>query len=95
MFAEHPLVGLPLTLFLRRAARAIPATIDAALAIVALVCATTVTLSLVPAVTLLRGRRMLALVKGYMALLLLAAVVVIASGHRLAFWDCGSLSVVG
>jgi hypothetical protein len=94
MFAEHPLVGLPLALFLRRAARTIPATIDATLAVVALVRATPITPSLASVVTLLRGRRMLALVQGCVTLLLLASVVVIASDHRSAFQDRGSPSVV-
>ena len=91
MLAEHLLIGLPLALLLRCAARTIPATIDAALAIVALVCATTITLGLAPVAALLRGRRMLALVKGRMTLLLLASVVVVARDHCSAFRDCGLL----
>src|SRR3954454_14367762 len=81
-FVVHVLVGLTLALLLGRAACAIAAAVDAALAIVPLVGAAAVPQRLAALMPLLRGGRVRALVDGGMAFLLFAAVVVVACGHR-------------
>src|SRR4051794_34845521 len=81
-FVVHVLVGLTLALLLGRAACAVTASVDAALAIVPLVGAAAVPQRLAALVTLLGSGRVRALADRRMAFLLFAAVVVMARGHR-------------
>jgi hypothetical protein len=81
MVIVETFVRLALPLLLRGTAGAIAAAILPALAVLALVRAAPVTHRFASLMSFCRGRRMLALVDGVVTLLLLTAVVVVASDH--------------